>query len=93
MVSGQQCKKTYQRPQGPGERRGTSASCSFHVMLTPQQLLLQTLPPSLRSSQTGMEAGVPAVFTCTEMQTEFRNMKPGEPALPSLPPGTKTGLS
>lgn len=35
-----------------------------------------------------MEAGGSAVFTCTEMQTEFRNMKPGA-SFAEPTPGTK----
>ena len=74
------------------EAGGASASRSFHVMLTPNRSLLRHSTFTKESSQTGMETEDPAVFTCTEMQTGFRNAKPGA-SFAEPTPGTKTGLS
>lgn len=46
-------------------------------MLTPNRSLLRHSTFTEESSQTGMETGVPAVFTCTEMQTGVQEHEAG----------------
>lgn len=62
------------------------------MMLTPNRSLLRHSTFTEESSQTGMETGDPAIFTCTEMQAEFQEHEAGS-QLCRATPGTETGLS
>lgn len=81
-VSGQQCKKTYQRPAGPGERRGhVRKLCS--CMLTPNRSLLRHSTFTEESVTDGDGGRFPPCSPAQRCRREFRNMS-REPALPSL---------
>lgn len=73
------------------EAGGTSSSCSFQVTFTPKRSWVRHSTCTVESSQTGMETGVPKVFTCGDRYLLFRNTEQGASFVESMQ-DTKTGL-